>query len=82
VIQQISKLWLDADHHVRAISIKAIQKLGEQRVGEVKECFGGGSGVPVNLIENLSGLLSDVHYGEKEMLMDLLGWKFSLVAAK
>jgi hypothetical protein len=67
---------------VRAISIKAMQKLSEQGVGEIKECFGGGSGAPVKLMEVLSGLLSDVHYGEKSMLMDLLGWKFSLVSAK
>lgn len=58
-----------------------MQKLGEQGVGEVKECFGGGNGAPDKLMEGLSGLLSDVHYGEKGMLMDLLRWKFTLAAA-
>jgi hypothetical protein len=78
VITLISKLWLDADHHVRSVGIKSIRELGELGVPEVKECFSGKETAPVGLMELASGLMGDVHYGEKGMLMDLLRWKFSI----
>lgn len=77
VIQLISGLWLDIDHEVRECTIKGVLDLCEMGLPEAKECLGETAGAPLGLIEQLCRLLSDDRYEEKQMLQDLLSWKFS-----
>ncbi|KAI9350180.1 armadillo-type protein [Obelidium mucronatum] len=83
VLVLLVKLWKDPDSEVRIMSIKMVRLLGEVGIPQVMECFRADA-VGQNsldsrpaLMPQLTGLLGNPEYLEKEGLQDLLTWRFS-----
>ncbi|KAJ3084110.1 hypothetical protein HDU99_003321 [Rhizoclosmatium hyalinum] len=83
VLVLLVKFWKDPDNEVRIMAIKMVRLLGEMGVPQVMECFRadvGGDSTPDGkpaLMPQLTGLLGNPEYLEKEGLQELLTWRFS-----
>ncbi|KAI9106007.1 armadillo-type protein [Phlyctochytrium arcticum] len=76
-------LWKDADAEVRVGAIKMIQVLGEGGVTEVAECFQDKDDTSrskedtPHIMKALASLIHNPEYPEKDVLQDLLKWRFT-----
>ncbi|KAI8611201.1 armadillo-type protein [Chytriomyces sp. MP71] len=81
VLILLVKFWKDPDNEVRVIAIKMVRMLGELGIPQVMECFKSDAkasfGNKPALMPELTGLLANPEYLEKDGLQELLTWRFS-----
>ncbi|KND03924.1 uncharacterized protein SPPG_01373 [Spizellomyces punctatus DAOM BR117] len=86
-IRVLVQLWKDPDSEVRVAAIKMMQLLGERGVTEITECFNDNESAdqlagdeedrPPQVMKELAGLINNPEYPEKDILQDLLKWRFT-----
>jgi hypothetical protein len=76
------ELWKDPDSEVRVNSIKMVKMLGELGLKEVVNGFNESTTGPVNLMKEVSTLLNNNTFADKDVLTDLLQWYFGISASK
>eukprot|EP00842_Homolaphlyctis_polyrhiza_P001264 jgi/Hompol1/2138/HPOL_002083-RA len=92
IIKLLVHMWRDPDSEVRVTAIKMIKNMGEASIPEVLECFeddksepesgratSGNEPAPVRIMNELASLVNNEDYGEKDILQDLLKWRFSQI---
>lgn len=69
--QMLISMWTDSDNEVRATAIQMIQSLLSIGFDELTSVFDG------EVMLEVSRLLGNAEYGEKEELQSLLEWRFN-----
>ncbi|OAJ41162.1 hypothetical protein BDEG_24803 [Batrachochytrium dendrobatidis JEL423] len=83
ILRVLVRMWRDPDSEVRVTSIQMVKLLGQAKLPEVLVCFADPSTsnkekAQVPIMEELASLVSNEDYGERDILQDLLKWRFSL----
>ncbi|KAJ1344384.1 hypothetical protein BSLG_001041 [Batrachochytrium salamandrivorans] len=88
ILRILVRLWRDPDSDVRVVAIRMVKYLGQAGLPEVLGCFMDTDPANrdrrphMNIMEELSSLVGNADYDEKESLQDLLKWRFSLPFSK
>ncbi|KAI8922787.1 armadillo-type protein [Entophlyctis helioformis] len=96
ILRLLVQMWRDPDSEVRIPSIRMVLKMGQAGLPEVLSSFeeekvGGVASQapvettqqpPIQIMKELASLVNNDDYGDKDVLQELLKWRFSLPASK